>query len=283
MFSFYLLLPILVSGFITCNIILHYRYKLYRYDSQYLYLKVLQLGTICLIFGTFLSICLNSLFNEQISVCNFTIDLNFVKFLQDKISNLKILDKTENINYLAWTIFISICTLLIPFLWYISWKFIFNRKFPLKEDTNLKRDNEIDTEKSPKNRRDTRIKYHVLGKILQDSPLDYLLYISYIKKIPVMLSLKDRKVYVGLIVSTGEPNESEGPDQEVSILPIMSGYRKTDDLTVQYTTEYEDFDEDLYLTIRQEKIISATQFSFTAHENNKQKFVQEILTNQEKI
>jgi hypothetical protein len=38
-----------------------------------------------------------------------------------------------------------------------------------------------------------------------------------------MISLEDRKVYVGKVIDMGEPTETNGIDQDISIMPLMSG------------------------------------------------------------
>jgi len=81
-----------------------------------------------------------------------------------------------------------------------------------------------------------------------------------------MLSLSDRKVYVGKIITMGEPNELEGPDQEVTLIPVMSGYRDRDTLSVVFNTQYDETDKSVRITLRQDMVISATRFSFEAYE-----------------
>lgn len=57
----------------------------------------------------------------------------------------------------------------------------------------------------------------------------------------------------------GEPNETQGADQEIAIKPVMSGYRDKDTLTVTFTTQYREVGADVTLILRQEEIISATK------------------------
>ena len=109
-------------------------------------------------------------------------------------------------------------------------------------------------------------KVHVMGELLRDSPLDDLLFkLSLQKNKYVMLSMDDRKVYVGKVINLGEPSETSGMDQEISIMLLMSGYRDKDRLTVKFTTQYEEVDTDIYLTLRQDAIASATEFNFDAY------------------
>lgn len=80
-----------------------------------------------------------------------------------------------------------------------------------------------------------------------------------------MLTMDDRKVYVGKIIQLGEPSETSGMDQDIVILPVMSGYRDKDNLKVVFTTYYKDVDKELELCLRQESIVSATEFSDDAY------------------
>ena len=255
-----LLLPILVSVFTVCNYVLRFKLKIYRFENQYLYLKVIQLGVFCLILGSLLSICIYSALKFNISICSWQLNLNPVQIIQDGLSSLDNSSNSNDINLLSWIIFISVITMSIPFLWEIAWQILYRRIFPLKNiKLQITRSEKPDTD--PKELQRAKIRSYVLGDILKDSPLDDLLFNAMIKKFPVMMTLEDRKVYLGYIITTGEPNESEGPDQEVSILPIMSGFRKSDTLEVEFTTDYSNFDNEVYMTIRQEKIISAGKTS----------------------
>jgi hypothetical protein len=101
-------------------------------------------------------------------------------------------------------------------------------------------------------------------ELLKDSPLDKLLYLSYVQNKYLLITMSDRKVYVGRVISLGEPNESEGPNQEISIVPVFSGYRDKDTLSVTLNTTYtgagiEEID-DVYLVLKQDNIISACEF-----------------------
>lgn len=78
--------------------------------------------------------------------------------------------------------------------------------------------------------------------------------------------MEDRKVYVGKIISLGEPSETAGMDQDISIMPLMSGYRDKDTLRVTFTTDYDRVDSEIYVSLRQDQIVSATEFNFDAYQ-----------------
>jgi hypothetical protein len=77
--------------------------------------------------------------------------------------------------------------------------------------------------------------------------------------------MSDRKVYVGTVVSMGEPTETSGMDQDILIIPVLSGWRDKDTLKVCFSTFYADANKDLILTLRQEEIVSATEFDFDSY------------------
>lgn len=100
--------------------------------------------------------------------------------------------------------------------------------------------------------------------ILVDSPLDKELLHSYLTESSILITLSNRKVYVGRVISVGEPTENEGLDQEITLLPQMSGYRDKDTLNVDFTTHYQNIStsSEMTITIRQELIESVSRFDF---------------------
>jgi len=230
-----LIIPILISGFYVCNHNLYYFYRLHRYEGQYLYLKSALLGFTCLIIASFVALLLNALIPQTIG--NVPVDI--VKFIHWLINNA-VGDTKIDSKQLSWIILLAVLTQITGWLWvkisflHIKWR-------------------EKDIEKS---------KIMLMSSILRDSPLDNILLESYISETPLMLTLNDRKVYVGVVSSLGEPNESEGMDQEIAIIPIMSGYRDKNDFHVSFNTDYKIIDKDLNIVLRQEIINSATKFDF---------------------
>jgi hypothetical protein len=95
---------------------------------------------------------------------------------------------------------------------------------------------------------------------LQDSPLDRMLMDAWLDEKTVMFHMRDRKVYVGLVLSAAEPSESRTGNQEVLIRPYISGYRDKDNLGVHFTTAYKKVEQRVELLIRQDEILSLTFF-----------------------
>src|SRR5262249_16279594 len=78
-----------------------------------------------------------------------------------------------------------------------------------------------------------------IDRIVKDrgDPLEVFLRTALGKGKPVMLTVKNGKVYVGMVFSTINPSM---PFLSVLLLPIWSGYRSDDSKTVVVTTRYID-------------------------------------------
>lgn len=237
------LLPILTAGFFVCKKSPVHFYRLHRYEGQMLYLQSASIGFICSIIAYTVSVLAD--YSLPAKICNISINLEslLIEITQAAL-NLEVKEATT----LTWVLFMTLGTLFVACLWVI-------------------RDNQALKNLSKKHGVDARI--ILMGKVLADSPLDALLYESYVSEDKlIMLSLSNRKVYVGVVNNMGEPNEVEGFDQEISLVPILSGYRDKDDLSVHWTTSYKDVDpnENLRIVIRQELIESASEFDFDTWE-----------------
>lgn len=231
-------------------------YRLHRYEGQMLYLKSASLGLV----STLIAFAIVSLLDYLVPtyVCGFNIDLESWLI---KITKKALNVNDENASSLAWVIIMTLVTLAVAQIW--VW-------FDVIRLWLLSKKHKVDAS------------IIAMGRVLADSPLDALLYQSYISEEKlVMLSLSNRKMYVGVVNNMGEPNEIEGFDQEISLVPILSGYRDKDDLCVHWTTAYEDVDKDkdLRIVIRQELIESASEFDF----NTWEAFIEQRKEKQNKI
>lgn len=239
-----IILPILVSGFLVCHTHPFYKYKLHRYEGQYLYLKSAALGSICLIISTLIVLGLNKFIPDKIIIFNLIIDLDIHKIITELFSELGTLNIKES-SELSWVLSIITISLIVPYIWSI----LATLKYCIRYVTL-----------SPKEQ--------INGSILADSPMDNFLFNASLQKGNhlVMLTLSDRKVYVGKVLNLGEPNESEGLDQEVTLKPVVSGTRDSENLKVTFNTHYNGLDEETYLIIRQDMIVSACEFNFDTYE-----------------
>jgi hypothetical protein len=239
---FLLIFPVLVAGFFACHIHPYHAYKLHRYEGQYLYLKSAELGLRCFGLALILGCILSFLLPDKITIQCIDIDLRVLPHLVSLTSAMGANSETESLK-MAWFFYLSFLTfvsaVLLKFLGHISLYLRFK-----KWDS----------------------KVVVMGEILCDSPLDNLLFtLSLQKDKYVMLTLTDRKVYVGKVISLGEPTETDGMDQDISIIPLMSGHRDKDTLKVEFDTHYSEIESDIYLSLRQDSILSATPFDFDAY------------------
>ena len=240
-------LLVLVSGFMLCHQHPQYFFKLHRYEGQYLYLQTAYLGTICLLISILLNLILIEI--SSIEVCNGTrtIGINYLEIVGSYLSRFGVHDEDKRIFSLL-TI-VSLSTLLMPIA--IS-KWVYWR---------IKRYLKLDT--------DEEVNVVVMSELFSDSPLDQLLFSAMINDVNLMLILEDRKVYVGRVSTMGEPNENEGADQEISFLPLVSGYRDKESLKVVFTTDYKQIGESLPLVIKQDSILTAREFDFSVYKSFK--------------
>jgi len=118
------------------------------------------------------------------------------------------------------------------------------------------------------------IKLGSLEELLSDGSLGQLFFNSVTSEKPVLVSLKSRKVYVGTVNMISEPNEKQGPNLEVSINPIMSGYRDKDSLRVLFTNDYSELDGvDTSIIFPMSEVSQASWFDMDTHkkvDNNRE-------------
>ncbi|MEG0483570.1 hypothetical protein [Acinetobacter sp.] len=109
------------------------------------------------------------------------------------------------------------------------------------------------------------------------NPLDSLLYQSienhqsfkedFSNTQLIMITMSDRKVYIGLVVGFGKDNDAFSVDNETFFfLPIKSGYRNKYDLRVCVTTDYSSAInnanelDDIQIILNKKSIVSACKF-----------------------
>jgi hypothetical protein len=239
---FLLIFPVLVAGFVACHVHPVHSYRLHRYEGQYLYLKSAELGLKCFFLALLMALSLHYWLPTNINFFSFTIPLEVTAA---SVNAMKMMSgaQDDEAHRMAWFVQLSFLTFvatLLPSAWgYLSLR----RRFGV-----------------------WNARVHVIGQILEDSPLDNLLFrLSLQKDKYAMLVMEDRKVYVGKVINLGEPSATTGMDQDISIMPLMSGYRDKDDLKVSFETFYEEVQTDISICLRQDNIVSATEFDFTAY------------------
>lgn len=237
-----LIFSVLAAGFVACHIHPIHSYKLHRYEGQYLYLKSAEMGLKCFALAFVICLCIYHFFPSSIKLCYSNIPISISQFLADTFLSAGAINNKEALK-LSWFLIISIATFVAAYL-IKAWALISLRL----------RYGEWNT------------KIYVIGSILEDSPLDNLLFnLSLCKDKYGMFTMSNNKVYVGKVIDLGEPTETDGMNQGISIMPLLSGYRDKDTLKVKFTTDYNDVDSNIYLTLRQDSILSVSEFSFDAY------------------
>ncbi|SGZ08228.1 hypothetical protein [Moritella viscosa] len=251
-----LILPILISGFIVLSISPSEKLKLHRYDGQLLYLKAAKIGL-----RYFIVITIFSFFMKKISFdvtipsvflnvdtdnefTTLTIDPALVTHIAKGISAITNGSTiSSDILELSWLLSLSFLT--IGSAYFIS----------LVKSLSVKIQNKI----LKRLYGNSTLSIILLGRILKDSPIDYMFYESFAIRKPILISLKNRKVYIGFVNKLGEPSESEAPNQEISLVPAISGYRNKDTQKVVLQNDYsipEEFDSSIVIKVDEIETVS---------------------------
>ncbi|MDR8523455.1 hypothetical protein [Shewanella fidelis] len=273
-----LLLPILVSGYIVFTTHPFHYYRLHRYEGQLLYLGSAYYGVICTALGITFTLLVNCYVPPYIEIFTLRIPLDIFSYVSQMVDPLLTFERQEKAHeHLTWMLLCSIASLLVAKLWaYLATIRLWIKSVDLPDSFSIRR-LKISIKKrkwlSPKKNSSLatsdKAKILLMSSILKDSPMDALFLESYINEEFLLITLSDRKVYVGRVISLGEPNESEGMDQEITITPFLSGYRDKDALFITYTTKYNEVSEDVALTLKQDLVTSATKFSVPVYEEFK--------------
>lgn len=76
-----------------------------------------------------------------------------------------------------------------------------------------------------------------LAKAIRHDDFERLLNEAVERTIPIALTMKSRKVYVGFVMQTFDPSRDR---KWIKILPLVSGYRDSTTLRMQFVTNYRD-------------------------------------------
>ncbi|KPW82383.1 hypothetical protein SAMN05216596_11239 [Pseudomonas congelans] len=252
--AFLLLLPLLVSGFLVCLKDPTIYCRLHRYEGQMLYLQVGRYGIYCFLAAMFVTAALAGLFshdwgvfcpkwaqtNDAASPVCFAVNTDFVGALGQMGQDFDISGK----NFSQVGVFLALSgllTLAMPGLGaFFTVKIL---KWQLKAT------------------KEEEIAAYLLGESVEHSPICSTLFDAFVDKEEVMITMVDRKVYVGYIMDVGAPTEVTGVNQEILLIPTVSGYRDKDTLKVVYTTDYPSDTPLRPIGFRQENIVSISIFS----------------------
>lgn len=231
-----LILPILVSGFIVISINPKQKLKLHRYEGQLLYFKAAKIGVRYFLIVTAICLLMKDVQISypvaiEVSITDKVFNVNYEQFeptlityVARKFSALENSNPTDSkVLEVAWLITLSVLT--IASAYFVSWLYKLRAYV-----SNLY---------AMKVYGSALYSIQLMRSILIDSPLDYIVYQSFTLKKPILVSLKNRKVYVGMVNNLAEPSESEEPNQEISLIPAMSGYRHEKTLKVDFENDYQ--------------------------------------------
>jgi hypothetical protein len=228
-----LILPILVSGYLVCMNHPYHFCRLHRYDGQLLYLLVAKLGLYCLFFA----LCACSIAMHIPTLRGL---FDYQTFLERQLIELQYADSLHVTLY-AFALQVALVSVLVPIAWVLIGKFFGSLK---GRYTGF----------------GSSSAYH-RTRLLLDTPLGELLFDSVSKTRQIlMLTMSDRKVYIGLVDSLGEASEKESPQSTFSFVPTFSGYRDKDTMELKLTTTYPQRDA-IRIVLREENVLTATPWN----------------------
>ncbi|WP_312838665.1 hypothetical protein [Pantoea piersonii] len=212
-----LIIPLLISGYIVLTKHPYHFYRLHRYDGQLLYMKAAVYGFFCLMFAVFVAVLAKWAFSSFHPVTALDKMTAFTK------------EQSNNRMY-SWVILLSITSLAIGYIWGYVAKAIYLIRF-IRKALSGSYPSDIKTLM-------TYLRLSILEPLFSELPINKIFFESMVSKRHILVSLKCGKVYVGVINKISEPNESDAPNQEISIVPVMSGYRHKDTRRVTFTNDY---------------------------------------------
>lgn len=229
---FLLVLAVLVSGFTLCHIHPIHSHKLHQYEGQYLYLKSAELGISCFVLAFLLALLFYAITPANLVdwACAF-IERNWAS-------------NSAQATQMMWLLLVVALLIGSVFILKLTGHFSLWCRFG-----------------------HWKARLYVISEVIQCTPMKSFLFESSIsaKDAYVMVTMRDRKVYVGRVASIGESTETVGMDDDLWFKPLLSGYRDEADLRINFTTDYGDNFPDLDLYLKQKDIVSATPFTWERH------------------
>ncbi|MBA0177503.1 hypothetical protein ACI51Z_00685 [Pectobacterium carotovorum] len=245
-----LIIPLLVSGYIVITTHPYHFYRLHRYDGQLLYMKSATYGVWCFFWTLLIAYIIKWLFPS----------FHLVMMLREQL-DLKISGQ-GNERVIGWIILLSCGALFISWLWGLGAK-----KLVIYRSKLLNFIHGIDTSKVDY---ENVVMLRMRQELINDNPMDEIFFDSLVDRRSILVTLQNKKTYVGIVNSLGEPNEKEGPNQYISILPIISGYREKDTLKLILENEYKELkDADTSVIFPLKEVAQISWFDMETHEKVK--------------
>ncbi|PPU05643.1 hypothetical protein [Xanthomonas arboricola] len=253
-----LILPLLVSGYLVC---LNDRFvfsRLHRYGGQLLYFLAAYQGLKC--FGAAFAII--SVFAWATSGLSIPLCIPISKncaatnldLLQRSAALIFSVDPSLTLKAQVFSFFILVgcLTCVMPYVFaFFSYKYYIFKFFLRKgayEETlgeELVENAPLTTPLKAKARGILKSKFgNFLAKdSIKHHPIASVLVQSLTGSIPIMVTMEDRKVYVGFVTAIGSMSEVSSPLENFGVSPVLSGYRDKDTLKVIFTYKYPVDDE----------------------------------------
>ncbi len=174
--------------------------------------------------------------------------------------SLSLGDNSYQKRITVWLILLSCTSVVIAWLsgiitnWFTTFRSQMIYKLLYKKDISIEDSKKL-------------VKLRTLQDLVTEGSMDSVFFDSLIDRKSILISMNNKKVYVGIVNALGEPNEKDGPNQQISILPIMSGYREKDTLNVCFTNDYnniEDYDTSVIIPVSQ--ITQVSWFTIEVHD-----------------
>ncbi|EPL6454726.1 hypothetical protein N0G65_001867 [Providencia rettgeri] len=217
-----LIIPLLVSGYIILTTHPYHFYRLHRYDGQLLYMKSATFGLWCFFWTIIISYVIKWCFPS----------FHLVTLVREQL-DLKLAIGTERM--LVWGILLSCGAIILAWGWSV-----FARKLLIYR---VKLVNYLWSIDSSNIDYENIVMLRIRQELINENPMDEIFFDSLVDRRPILITLQNKKAYIGIVNALGEPNEKEGPNQYISILPIISGYRNKDTLKLVLENEYKEFED----------------------------------------
>ncbi len=188
---FLLLFPVLVAGFRASQIHPVERQRNARSEGQRLYLSSAAMGLKCFTLGGIVVYLLHINIPDEAHIAGWIFPTTLTNYISEWLIRTGAAKPQDSVQW-AWFIILSgaswlagdlirMCAHIYLMIYY----------------------------------RTLRTKWLMMSDILAGSPLDHLLYMAQFNRRPVMISMSNRKVYVGYVLECAEPVQSTGAHQEI--------------------------------------------------------------------
>ncbi len=246
-----LILPLLISGYLVCIKDRALYALLHRYEGQLLYLVVAWQGVVCFSIACFLLLVFSwalqagwsgNCASAFTNLCPPAFHFDLIGWVGRVLTTM---EPTLSGKSTLWSFLTTagILTFAVPFLLGPLRFWWFRVKFGLRGDIE-------------------RAEIFAIVKSVDHLPVLKTLASSMSTDEPVMITMTDRKIYVGIVESIGAPTEVNGAAEHFGLWVQTSGYRDKDTLKVTYTYDYPKFDAQTSVPtmFRQENVVSVTPY-----------------------